>query len=293
MITIHRILDAYGIPFAGVRLVRHGNKEIPVLETFQTNRNRFEAYQSFQGPNKFGDAKHIAVFAPLPGNASLFLGLWDIVGCNANSELTEQHYALIDQFGFPQDWKKTSAWYDLRLNQSLTELSERLVIDWGGAPVQWVQRQDKPVLEIKRPNSIGDFASYSEVKLDYYDLKKLMKDANSNLTWRSALSSVNGVYLIRDKSTGKLYVGSAYGDQGIYGRWKAYATTGHGGDKLLVNLDHSNFEFSILEITPFTLSAQEVIQIENKWKDRLGTRQFGNLNSSEGRPTKIDRSATP
>jgi hypothetical protein len=281
VITIFRILETYKIPTNEIRLVRHGNKEIPVLETFRTNRKRFEAYQSFQYPNKFGDAKHIAVFAPLPGNASLFIGLWNIEGVKTNDELAESHRALIDEFQFPQEWKQTSGYYDLKLNEELEELSERLVIDWGGAPVQWVQRQDKPVLEIKRPNSISDFESYSAVKLDYYDLKKLMKDANSNLTWRSALSSVNGVYLIRDKSTGKLYVGSAYGEHGIYGRWKSYATTGHGGDKLLIGLDHKNFEFSILEIAPATLSAQEIIQIENKWKDRLGTRQFENLNSSE------------
>jgi hypothetical protein len=282
VITIFRILETYKIPTNDLRLVRHGNKEIPVLETFRLNRKRFEAYQSFQLANKFGDAKRIAVFAPLPGNASLFLGLWEIAGVKANNELTDSHHALIDEFQFPQEWKQTSGWYDLKLNKALDELSERLVIDWGGAPVQWVQRQDKPVLEIKRPNSIGDFVSYSDVKLDYCDLKQLMKDANSNLTWRSALSSVNGVYLIRDTSTGKLYVGSAYGEQGIYGRWKTYATTGHGHDKLLIGLDHSNFEFSILEIAPYTLSAQEVVKIENKWKERLGTRQFGHLNSSEG-----------
>lgn len=282
MITIFRILETYGIPTNDIRLVRHGNKEIPVLETFRTNRQRFEAYQSFQLPNRFGDAKRIAVFAPLPGNASLFVGLWNIEGVKANTEWTESHHALIDEFQFPQEWKQTSVWYELKLNADLEELSERLVIDWGGAPLQWVQRQDKTVLEIKRPNSISDFVSYSDVKLDYYELKTLMKDANSNLTWRNALSSVNGVYLIRDTSTGKLYVGSAYGVEGIYGRWKSYATTGHGNDKLLIGLDHSKFEFSILEIAPYTLSQQEVVQIENKWKDRLGTRQFGNLNSSEG-----------
>ncbi len=285
MLTTHDILKKYGIEPTEVRLVRHGNKEIPILETFRTNRKRFDAYQGFQDPKRFGDSKHIAVFAPLDGGAALFLGLWDVISCKLNTELTDADFAGIDEFSFPQSWKGKVVWYNLKHNQTMSDLSERLVIDWGPGALAWVQRGDKPVLEIRRPNSIGDFASYSGVKLSYSDLKKLMGDASSNLTWRNALSSVNGVYLIRDESSGKLYVGSAYGEQGIYGRWKIYATSGHGGDVMLRNLDHSQFEFSILEIAPLTLSAQEVIDIENKWKDRLGTRLFGNLNSMEGHRT--------
>lgn len=282
MLTAYDILNKYGIDPTEVRFVRHVNKEIPILETFRTNRKRFDAYQGFQDPKRFGDSKHIAVFAPLEGRAALFLGLWDVVGCKINSELTGTDLSPIDEFNFPQDWKGKIVWYDLKHNQTMSDLSERLVIDWGLGTKAWVQRSDKSILEIRRPNSIGDFVSYSAVKLSYHDLKKLMDDANSNMTWRNALSSVNGVYLIRDTTSGKLYVGSAYGEQGIYGRWRNYASSGHGGDVMLVDLDHSNLEFSILEIAPLTLSAQEVIDIENKWKDRLGTRLFGNLNSMEG-----------
>jgi len=31
-------------------------------------------------------------------------------------------------------------------------------------------------------------------------------------------------------TTGKLYVGSAYGDSGVWGRWREYARSGHGGN---------------------------------------------------------------
>ena len=91
----------------------------------------------------------------------------------------------------------------------------------------------------------------------------------------NALSSVNGIYLIRDKSSGKLYVGSAYGEDGLYGRWLNYAHNGHGGNKELKGLDPNQFEFSILEIIPPTSSAEEVIHRENRWKEKLGTRAFG------------------
>jgi len=111
--------------------------------------------------------------------------------------------------------------------------------------------------------------------IHYYDLKKLSGGAKSNTTWMNALSSVNGIYLIRDKSSGKLYVGSAYGEDGIYGRWLHYAHSGDGGNKELKGLDPNQFEFSILEIIPPTSSPEEVIHRENRWKEKLGTRVFG------------------
>ncbi len=118
MITIFGILKLYGVDTHDMRLVRHGNKELPVLDTFRLNRPRFEAYQSFQEPTKFKNAKHIAVFAPLAGNASLFLGLWKVLGSHANQDLAKQHHSLIDQFEFPKTWHNTSGWYDLELDQS-------------------------------------------------------------------------------------------------------------------------------------------------------------------------------
>ena len=55
-------------------------------------------------------------------------------------------------------------------------------------------------------------------------------------SWRSALASVAGVYVIADRQNGKLYVGSATGEGGIWDRWKAYAETGHGDNKELKDL---------------------------------------------------------
>lgn len=165
--------------------------------------------------------------------------------------------------------------YDLKRNYILDELSERMVIEWGPATVAWVQAKDKELVEIKGKNTIRIFESFSLVDLDYQDLKKIIQFPNTNLTWVKALSSVNGVYLIRDTLSGKLYVGSAYGDEGIYGRWLTYAKNGHGGNLELMDLDPSTFRFSILEIVPATTTADGVIECENRWKEKLGTRQFG------------------
>ncbi|MBF1034889.1 MAG: GIY-YIG nuclease family protein [Candidatus Nanosynbacter sp.] len=45
--------------------------------------------------------------------------------------------------------------------------------------------------------------------------------------WCRALRSRKGVYLITDKNTGKQYVGSAYGEDGILGRWSVYLKSGY------------------------------------------------------------------
>ncbi len=83
------------------------------------------------------------------------------------------------------------------------------------------------------------------------------------------------IYLITDTSSGKQYVGSAYGQGGIFGRWTAYSNTGHGGNVELRGLDPHHFEFSILEIVPALLSEIDILERESRWKARLGTRKFG------------------
>ena len=275
MITLHKILEIYGVQSTKVRVVRHDNKEIPILKTFNEDFPRLEAYQSYQRPRKFGDANAIAVFAPYYKTTALFLGLWDVVGCIDNSNFTDHNLDELKRFSLPESWYTDHVKYDLKLNKTLDELSERLVVEWGAATVSWVQKKDKEVIELKGRKTIGDFQSFSEINLTHEDLKMLTEYPDTNLTWIKALSSVNGVYLIQDTPTGNLYVGSAYGEHGIFGRWSTYARSGHGGNLELQSLDPSKFTFSILEIVPATATTDAVIKCENKWKEKLGTRKFG------------------
>lgn len=275
MITLYKILEIYSVDPSKLKMLRHGNKEIPIRETFLDNLLRLEVYQSFQRPNKFGKAKAIAVFASYYKTTALFLGLWDIQGCTENSKFTKETLSELQKHNLPESWFNDHVRYDLKKNSILDDLSERLVIEWGPATVAWVQSKDKEVVELKGKKSIGDFQSFSQVDLDFRDLKKLIQFPDTNLTWVKALSSVNGVYLIKEKVSGKLYVGSAYGEQGIYGRWSAYAQDGHGGNLELRDINPMTFQFSILEIVPATTTAEGVIECQNRWKEKLGTRQFG------------------
>lgn len=119
------------------------------------------------------------------------------------------------------------------------------------------------------------FPGYDQVNLSWSELCRVIsKDG-----WKTALRNQKGVYLITDSSNGKMYVGSAYGDQMILGRWKSYVNTGHGGNVELKGLDFEhiklNFRYSILDIFKSTTDDQTIIAREYWWKRVLHTREFG------------------
>lgn len=56
------------------------------------------------------------------------------------------------------------------------------------------------------------------------------------------------------------------------GRQSAYASNGYGGNVELKELDPAHFQFSIFEIVSATATADSVIDCENRWKEKLGSR---------------------
>jgi predicted GIY-YIG superfamily endonuclease len=98
-------------------------------------------------------------------------------------------------------------------------------------------------------------------------------------SWRTALASVAGVYVIADRHTGRLYVGSATGVQGIWSRWCAYSRTGHGNNQELRELLKKegdvyagHFQFGVLEIADTHASDADILRRESHWKELLRTR---------------------
>lgn len=119
------------------------------------------------------------------------------------------------------------------------------------------------------------FPGYDKVNVTWEALCRVLEKDN----WKTALQNQKGVYLITDISNGKKYVGSAYGENMILGRWKSYAKTGHGGNIGLKPLDFEhikkNFMFSILDIYKSTTDDSIIIERENWWKEILQCRSFG------------------
>lgn len=83
-----------------------------------------------------------------------------------------------------------------------------------------------------------------------------------------------GVYLQRSSDGIARYVGSAYSDSGILGRWLKHLNSN--GDAKHLNLyvldnGYSNLVFTVLEFT----TAENALDAENRWKQTLGTKNTG------------------
>ena len=73
------------------------------------------------------------------------------------------------------------------------------------------------------------FPGYDQISLPWREIERII--VRNLMDWRNALEHQKGVYVITDRATGKLYVGSATSDKGmLLKRWSDYVRDGHGGD---------------------------------------------------------------
>ncbi len=86
---------------------------------------------------------------------------------------------------------------------------------------------------------------------------------------------MRGVYLLSCPTTGMNYVGSAGGENGFWGRWEQYVASGHGGNKRMMEVPASDYQVSILEIVSSAATLEELIRMENRWKQKYLTRTHG------------------
>ena len=139
------------------------------------------------------------------------------------------------------------------------------------------------VLEILPNTYDGDeFPGYDKVRLSYMQLKSIIERRRKS--WVAALENQKAVYLITDKNSGKLYVGSATAQKGmLLSRWTNYVNNGHGGNvelKRLVNEKgfeyvKNNFQYSILENYNSKTDDSYILKRESWWKETLQSRKFG------------------
>ena len=196
-------------------------------------------------------------------------------------------FRVVERF---EDFGDTEIGYRVELAEQFKELTGRLVIDFyryqgmrGRAFLLENYIDEMTVSEIlEKPYGGIDFPGYDNVILPFSMLELLVN--NQKQDWITALGNVKGVYIICDKSNGKKYVGSAYGDAGVWSRWSCYALTGHGyNDELLdliekKGLDYArqNFQIALLEVISMRTDDDAIIRRESFWKDVLLTRtEFG------------------
>lgn len=128
----------------------------------------------------------------------------------------------------------------------------------------------------------NSFKGYDNVCLSYDQLKAIVDTHKQD--WFSALESQQAVYLITDKNTGELYVGSATSKgQMLLARWSEYVKDGHGGNVELERIVkksgleyvRKNFQYSILENFNGRMNTEIVLGREKWWKKVLCSQKCG------------------
>jgi GIY-YIG catalytic domain len=169
--------------------------------------------------------------------------------------------------------------YELALTRIGSEYIDRLLISHSGPGVRGRSFKPETCFEeltvaqiLDEPYLGAEFPGYENIVHDFGQLESIVQQSKPD--WKAALESVKGIYLITDKKNGRMYVGSAYGSDGIWSRWCCYIGTGHGCNDELTKLIKStglayareNFQLSILEFRPMKTSDQLILEREQYWK---------------------------
>ena len=249
------------------------NGENNPLSIWLSGQDNFTKDQNIQTKKNF-ERKYILSFCEINKNGEwLFVGIYESFG--------------VKEIIKDKNTGKELNIYDTRLTKEGNEFIGKLVVGFDlkeESPSAARQRYrylesllDKmEVLELKREVLKREFPGYDNVNVSYKELESLIETP----AWKTALENQKAVYLIVDTKTGKKYVGSAYGNNMLLGRWRNYIANGHGGNKLLKPLDFEyikeNFKYSILEIFKSSVDDEIIRNRESFWTEVLLTRgEFG------------------
>jgi hypothetical protein len=253
----------------------------------------FNAYQQTQGKRveramqaMVGHGYIASFIGQEPGKAT-FVGLYSLV---ASRPLTYDQFWQIDEYkelkklGM-KGWESKDAalpsvlWFDLALTDFYSDWKGKLIVKWPPPEIVWWRRADRN--ENMKVMAILEDSGFDAEPPKWDDIDFTWEQLNILPTrLRVKLQEWRAVYYIFDTLDGKGYVGSAYGESNLLGRWLNYAARGHGDNKLLRQRDHRNFRFTILQVVAPTMPDAYVIQLESSWKRRLHTRAPYGLNDN-------------
>lgn len=288
-LELNDLLIKAGLDPVEVMVMRHRPTErelravLPWLAAEQ--HEVYNAYQSQHGTRveaALAKASYLASFiGHAPGQAVL-VGLYEVAGYTTVS--AKEFWSLpgngrLRELGTrgPQGGRD-SLWFDLKVTPYLAEWKGKLVVGWTGIERswwRWAARNNFPVQAIHEESLlVREMPDWRILTFDWLQLNLLPT------SWRQALAQWRGIYYIFDRAAHLGYVGSASGGDNLLGRWQNYAASGDGGNRLLRGRNPEDFVFSILQRVSPDMTAEEIVSIENTWKDRLHTRAPYGLNDN-------------
>lgn len=238
-----------------------------LLDIYKYHKNQFEEYLREESKHDFDNVEYVIVFLAEEGWNSRLVGVYE----NQGKDLTKTKQLGLNYYNF------------VPLSE-FEKFNDRVIVDWGDNNQNPLQSWDNEKYVIRIDGYVGKnvprFDSYENVMLSYSELKAVLDGTDA--VWTKNLQSVNCVYCIVNKSTGELYIGSTYGKDGIWRRWKEYAQNdGHGGNRRLKELiekddvDPNVLQWIILEILPLVVKEEQAVRRENLYKEKFCTRKFG------------------
>jgi hypothetical protein len=211
-------------------------------------------------------APYWASFVGTLDERTMFVGLYSVKYSGLLKEDTRKpHRDGIDK-------ARTRDVYKLDLLEIHKDFIGKLFIDWGPGALAWVQyadRNNKPIIELRKEVKERDFPGY----LNF--IEPLSKLDSLPVSWATTLKIARGVYLLTCPKTKEQYVGSACGEHGFWGRWQDYVNNSHGGNKELKSRDPSDYQVCILEVAGSSASNEDILAMESRWKLKLQSREMG------------------
>jgi hypothetical protein len=162
--------------------------------------------------------------------------------------------------------------FTLNPMQHLSDLKGRLIVlrAPGRAYMRLAEKCDLQIIEVQRDARFAppppEWDAFAVLGNEIESLPK---------AWKAKLDQWRGIYLIIDQTRGDRYVGSAYGETNLLGRWQNHTAGKYGVTVELAKLESKNSRFSILELVSPIAAPELVIKLENNWKHRLDTRTWG------------------
>lgn len=237
------------------------------LEVFVRDRNEWQGWQEYWPGRDDFNRPHIFALMQFYHETDtwLFGGIYDVIGRQPDRyevRLSAAGSGFIGRLKLRSSYRSRTTRVNFENHYSELEVGEIL----------------------REPYAGRSFSGYEDIDVSFEELEAIVR--NERPDWKAALESMKGVYLITDISSGKRYVGSAYGEAGIWSRWTGYAFSGHGGNVELralvtdptLQYCRQNFRFALLEHRPRATADELIIAREGHWKRILFTRGEDGLN---------------